>query len=222
MNAVEIAPGRALLQQVSLSLSAVFDAVSPSLVQVRRGGRGLGAGTIVGPGGLLLTSAHVVETRGRVSSTLEAGLSGGRSMDARIVAIDRRHDLALLETGAGHLPALELGDSAALAPGALVLAFGFPYGVDFGATVGSVIGTGAAWAPGEQRVGEWLAAALHLRPGHSGGPMVDTQGRLMGVNAMMSGPDVGVAVPAHIVRTFLADAQAGTRRRHAPDGVTWV
>nr|HMN31215.1 hypothetical protein [Caldilineaceae bacterium] len=62
---------------------------------------------------------------------------------------------------------------------------------------------------------EWLAASLHLRPGHSGGPMIDALGRLVGINTMMNGPDVGVAVPVHVAKHFLKQAdeqrvQAGT------------
>ena len=50
---------------------------------------------------------------------------------------------------------------------------------------------------------EWIAVSLHLRPGHSGGPLVDAHGQLVGVNTMMAGPEVGLAVPVHVVKTFL-------------------
>jgi S1-C subfamily serine protease len=53
---------------------------------------------------------------------------------------------------------------------------------------------------------EWIAVSLHLRPGHSGGPLVDVQGRLVGINTMMAGPEVGLAVPVHVVKTFLRRA----------------
>jgi S1-C subfamily serine protease len=53
---------------------------------------------------------------------------------------------------------------------------------------------------------EWIAVSLHLRPGYSGGPLVDAQSRLVGINTIMAGPDVGLAVPVHIVKAFLREA----------------
>ena len=53
---------------------------------------------------------------------------------------------------------------------------------------------------------EWLMVSLVLRPGNSGGPLVDTSGRLLGVNTIMTGPEVGGAVPVHVVKAFLREA----------------
>ena len=55
----------------------------------------------------------------------------------------------------------------------------------------------------QQPAREWIAVSLELRPGHSGGPLVDDQGRLIGINTMMAGPEVGMAVPVHVVKEFL-------------------
>ncbi|MDX1524089.1 MAG: trypsin-like peptidase domain-containing protein, partial [Anaerolineae bacterium] len=55
---------------------------------------------------------------------------------------------------------------------------------------------------------ELIQVDLQLRPGHSGGPLVDTQGRLVGINTMISGPEVGLAIPVHVVKTFLRQALA--------------
>jgi putative serine protease PepD len=52
---------------------------------------------------------------------------------------------------------------------------------------------------------DWIALSLHMRPGHSGGPLVDAAGRLVGVNTMITGPDVGFAIPVQTVKTFLKD-----------------
>jgi len=69
-------------------------------------------------------------------------------------------------------------------------------------TAGVVIGAGADLP--EMRPGrEWIALNLTLRPGHSGGPLVDTDGRLLGVNTMITGPEVGFAIPVHVVKGFL-------------------
>ena len=58
--------------------------------------------------------------------------------------------------------------------------------------------------PGSGR--DWVMVSLHLRPGHSGGPLVDVKGRLLGMNTMMTGPDIGVAVPVHVIKAFLREA----------------
>ena len=75
-------------------------------------------------------------------------------------------------------------------------------------TAGVVIGVGADLpaAPRLYPGSEWIAVDLHLRPGNSGGPLVDNLGRLVGVNTMMAGPDVGLAVPSHVIKRFLRDA----------------
>ncbi len=59
---------------------------------------------------------------------------------------------------------------------------------------------------------EWLALSLHLRPGHSGGPVVDATGRLVGLNTVMVGPDVGLAVPVHVAKAFLKRALGAQAR----------
>ena len=63
---------------------------------------------------------------------------------------------------------------------------------------------------------EWIAASLHLRPGHSGGPMVDVAGRLIGINTTMNGPDVGVAVPVDVAKRLV---QAVYEKQHRADPV---
>ena len=87
-----------------------------------------------------------------------------------------------------------------------MLALGFPFGVTGGATTGVVIGSGTNLPELANNGREWIAASLHLRPGHSGGSMVDAQGRLVGINTMMNGPDVGMAVPVHVAAAFLKRA----------------
>ena len=199
-----------LLTQFSNDLADVHERVTPSLVQIRRGGRGIGAGSIWTSDGLLLTNAHVVDARGRVAADLSVRLSDGRDLPAEVVAVDPHDDLAALRVAGESFQPIELGDSAALHAGQVVLAFGFPYGVTGGATVGAVIGESDLPQSG-RRGRRWLAASLHLRPGHSGGPMVDAEGRLVGINTMMNGPDVGVAVPVNAAREFLLRVQAGSR-----------
>ena len=80
---------------------------------------------------------------------------------------------------------------------------GHPWGVADAATAGAVIGVGTGFPEIPQSHQEWIAVGLTLRPGHSGGPLVDVQGRLVGINTFRTGPEVGMAVPVHVAKSFL-------------------
>jgi serine protease Do len=200
----------ALLASLNDELAALVEQTLPSLVEVRSGSRGSGAGTIWHGAGLIVTNAHVVAGRGQQPS-LQATLYDGRTLPARLLALDAQLDLAALSVAATGLPAIRLGDSQALRPGQWVLALGHPWGVRGAATAGIVIGEATAHPAGPDQPdlrpeGDWLAVSLHLRPGYSGGALVDEAGRLVGINTMMTGPDVGMAVPVHVARRFLQQA----------------
>jgi serine protease Do len=185
-----------LLQDLDADLAALAAKTQASLVEIHNGRRGHGAGTIWHAEGLIVTNAHVVD-RGSVGVVLP----DGRDLPARVLARDDECDLAALKIDATGLPAIELGDSRALRAGQWVMAMGHPWGVVGAATAGVVIGTGSAFPEGPGR--EAIAVSLHLRPGHSGGPLIDAEGRLVGINVMMQGPDVGLAIPVHVAKNFL-------------------
>ncbi len=178
--------------------AGVVDEVYKSLVQVRNGKRGTGAGTIWHPQGLIVTNAHVA---GR--GPLKVELADGRVFDAEILSVDRDCDLAALRIQADGLPTAQLADSRAVRPGQWVMALGHPWGVVGAATGGVIIGMGRQWPEMPSTRQDWLVVSLHMRPGHSGGPLVDVRGRLLGINTMINGPDVGFAIPSHIVVEFL-------------------
>jgi serine protease Do len=181
-----------------LESADVIDDVLRSLVQVKNGRRGAGAGTIWHPQGLVVTNAHVA---GR--GPLRVELQDGRTLDAEILAVDRERDLAALRIAADGLPTIQLADSRAVRPGQWVMAVGHPYGVVGSATGGVVIGMGRQWPEMPETKRDWIVVGLHMRPGHSGGPLVDARGRLLGINTMINGPEVGFAVPTHVVVEFL-------------------
>lgn len=148
-------------------------------------------------GRVIVTNAHVVQY-----GSLEVILPDERKLPAKVLALDPDHDLAALSINAYGLPTVELGNSRGLQPGHLVFALGHPWGVAGAVSAGPVINVGLP--PEIPRIArEFVQAGLQLRPGHSGGPMVDVQGRLVGINTMITGPEVGLAVPVHVVKDFL-------------------
>ncbi len=190
-----------LLQQLNAEMGELVATARRSLVQVRSGASGIGAGTVWHPDGLIITNAHVVRNR-----SPEVILPDGNVRPARILALDRDRDVAALVVEASRLPAIGLGRSSGLRPGEWVLALGHPWSVPGVATAGVVIGAGADLPDAPDSGQEWIAVSLPLRPGNSGGPLVDAAGRLVGVNTMMVGPEVGMAVPVDAVKGFLKQA----------------
>lgn len=195
-----------LVDQLNGALSDAMESVRDALVQVQVPGRGGGAGIVWRDDGLIVTNAHVV---GR--GPAEVVLRDGRLLQARLVARSRRLDLAVLSIDApGDAPGLHaapIGDSMALRAGELVFALGHPFGVAGAVTSGVVIGLEpdgpAAHRPDGER--EWLVVHMRLRPGNSGGPVLDARGRVVGISTIMAGPDMGMAVPSHVVAAFLGE-----------------
>jgi serine protease Do len=205
------------LQQINADAAALNARVLDSLVQINNGQRGVGAGAIWRSDGLIMTNAHVILGRsGQVSSHLSVTLRDGRELPARLIAYDTALDLAALQVDARDLLAIEIGDSRYLHAGDIVFALGFPWGVKGGATSGVVIGSGAELPEIGDSKREWVAASLHLRPGHSGGPMVNSQGKVIGINTMMNGPEVGIAIPAHVAEAFLHTVAVQTHQAVSP------
>jgi len=178
----------------------MVDGVLRSVVQVRDSARGARAGTILHNDGLIITNAHVAR-----GGALQVALYDGRVLNATVIARDDKRDLAALSIEANDLPTIPLGNSAELQPGQWVMALGHPWGVMNATTGGVLIGVGKNLPelPGMRQ--DWVVADLHLRPGNSGGPMVDVAGRLIGVNTLMTGPSVGVAVSVDAAKQFLRD-----------------
>jgi S1-C subfamily serine protease len=189
-----------LLEQLNVEMSTTIERVRPSLVEIANGGGGIGAGTIWHSEGLIVTNAHVVGRR-----NLRVTLADGRSVSARLLAHDAALDLAALKVDAADLAAIELGRSKRLQPGQWVLALGHPWGVRGAVTAGVVIGLGPH-PEGIMGQRNLIQVNLPLRPGHSGGPLIDAHGRLVGINTMMNGPEVGLAVPVHEAKSFLRNA----------------
>jgi serine protease Do len=198
-----------LLNNINQTMTTLIQTVQQSVVRIGNGRSGFGAGTIWHSDGLILTNAHVVQRR----RSPEVTLADGRTFPAQLLAYDESVDLAALYIAANQLPTIELGHSRQLKTGDWVVAVGHPWGVIGAASWGTVIAVGQ---PLEQNgyAGELVQLGIQLRPGHSGGPLVDGNGRLVGINTMISGPQVGLAVPVDIAKKFLQEKMGSRATAH--------
>ncbi|MFW6175143.1 MAG: S1C family serine protease [Chloroflexota bacterium] len=190
------------LQALHRAAADIAETLTPAIVEVRSGA-GSGAGTIWHEDGLILTNAHVLR-----AGPPQVRLHDGRALPARVLAEDATRDLAALAVDARGLPTVDLGESgpATLRPGQWVMALGHPFGVRSSATTGVVISAGSDWPGLPAGGGAWLVVSLPLRPGHSGGPVLDSQSKVIGINTMITGPKTGVAVPVNVAKLFLKKA----------------
>jgi S1-C subfamily serine protease len=187
-------------QQINSGMDNLVYRLRHSVVHVSNGADGQGSGIVWTEDGLIVTNAHVMR-----HDVVQATLWDGRTLPARLLAYDQGYDLALLAVRARGLEAIPLGSANDLRPGAWVAAMGFPWGVPDGLTAGVVIGVGRH--PGITHYpGDLVKVSFHLRPGHSGGPLVNSRGELVGINTMIAGPEVGLAIPVHIAKAFVHQA----------------
>jgi serine protease Do len=239
------------LSDLSKSLEDLAQRVSPSVVQIFVTGyaapddsagtssgdpvleRGSGSGVIVDADGYIVTNAHVVENATRIEVELPAASTGedtgrsilgrrGRTVGAQVVAIDEETDIAVIKVVATKLPVLPLGDSDALRPGQLVLAFGSPLGLSSSVTMGVVSAVARQLTPEDPMI--YIQTDAPINPGNSGGALVDTEGRLVGINTLIfsqsgGSEGIGFAAPSNIVRNVVAQITKFGRVRRGEIGV---
>jgi len=169
----------------------------------------LGSGIIVSEDGYILTNNHVVE--GADKDGVEVALSDGKTKyTAKVVGTDPRTEVALLKVEATGLPAITLADSDKLEVGDLVLAVGNPFGVGQSVTKGIISALGRANLPGGPvtEYEDFIQTDAPINQGNSGGPLVDAQGRLIGINTFIASPSgasagVGFAIPVNLAKSVM-------------------
>jgi len=165
------------------------------------------------PDGYLLTNAHVV---GRAAS-VKIGLPDGSTHEGNVVGTDPATDLAVVHIDGAHLPAAELGTSSKLRVGQLVVAIGNPLGFSFTVSAGVVSALGRTLRAQDGRLMDAIIQSdVALNPGNSGGPLVDSQARVVGINTavILGAQGLSFSVPVDTARWVLAELmQHGRVRR---------
>jgi len=198
-----------VLNDFSAAVTAVVDVVTPAVVSliVKSGQgktlrQGAGSGVIIAPDGYILTNSHVVHDAVKIDATLD----DGRTLDACLIGEDPATDLAVIRVLASGLPFSALGDSSKLHVGQLVIAVGNPMGFDSTVSQGIISSLGRSLRSIDGRLIEnVIQHTAPLNPGNSGGPLVDSRGRVLGINtaiiAMAQG--IGFAIPSRTAEFVL-------------------
>jgi len=195
--------------------------------------RGSGSGVILDSDGYIVTNAHVVENAHRIQvqvatqppdddkhhSVLRAH---ARLLTARLIAIDEETDLAVIKVEAKGLPTLDFADSDQVHPGQLVLAFGSPMGLNSTVTLGVISAIARQLEPDDAMI--YLQTDAPINPGNSGGPLVNVDGKVVGINTLIlsqSGGNegLGFAAPSNIVRNVFDQIRKYGRVRRGEIGV---
>jgi serine protease Do len=164
---------------------------------------GIGSGVIISPDGYILTNNHVIAGADTITVAL---VEGKEKYTAKLVGADEKSDLAVLKIDAEKsLPAIMLGDSDKVEVGDVVLAVGNPFGV--GQTVTSGIVSARGRGVGLADYEDFIQTDASINPGNSGGALVDTHGRLIGINTAILSPNggnlgIGFAVPVNLAKNI--------------------
>ncbi|MGQ9615003.1 MAG: S1C family serine protease [Spirochaetota bacterium] len=217
-----------LLDAYSRAVTGVVERVEPSVVAINVARRdktvegeleGSGSGVIIAPDGFILTNNHVVENVSRV----EAKLTDGRVIPARVLGADPSTDLAVVRAMADGLPVAELGDSSGLRVGQLVIAIGNPLGFQGTVSTGVISALGRSLRSRDGRlIEDVIQTDAALNPGNSGGPLVDTRGRVIGINTAMifMAHGISFAIPINTAKWVVGELVTHGRVRRAYFGVS--
>jgi S1-C subfamily serine protease len=185
--------------------------------------RGQGSGFIIDRDGIILTNAHVVDRADKVTVILK----DGRSLEGKVQGVDPVTDLAVVKIkGAKNLPIAQLGDSDIVKVGDWAIAVGNPFGLDNTVTLG-IVSTlkraSAAVGMTDKRL-DFIQTDAAINPGNSGGPLLDAQGRVIGINTAIRADAMGIgfAIPINKAKTISTQLARGEKVAHPYLGVQMV
>ncbi|MBN2006580.1 MAG: trypsin-like peptidase domain-containing protein [Anaerolineae bacterium] len=227
----------ASLQELQSRFTSVYKTTSPSVVNITNRSyaygifgqvipqEGSGSGFVYDTEGHIVTNYHVIEN----AEELLVTFSTGQVYTAKVVGADPMNDLAVLHIEAeGTLPApLALGNSDALEVGQFVLAIGNPFGLEQTLTTGVISALGRVIESEEGFIGEAIQTDAAINPGNSGGPLLDLEGRIVGVNSQIISPSgasagIGFAVSVNTVKRVVSQLIARGYYPHPWMGVEMV
>ncbi len=180
-----------------------------------------GSGIIMSPDGFILTNAHVVKNahsvkvqmnvRAEVEAREQGDRSYNRPINGTLIGVDRDTDLAVIKIDKTNLPYLVFGNSDELKQGQIVLALGNPLGLDNSVSLGVVSAVARQIKPDDPMV--YVQTDAPINPGNSGGPLVDAEGRVMGINTFIltqsgGSEGIGFAIPSNIAREVYRQLKA--------------
>ena len=174
--------------------------------------RSTGSGVVLSADGFIMTNSHVVQNARKIRVRLvglehEERLNGGSAqrgmLEAKLIGLDRLTDLALIKINQPNLPFLQLADSTDLKQGQIVLAFGSPLGLENSVSMGVVSAVARQLDQDSPMI--YIQTDAAINPGNSGGPLVDVDGRVVGLNTFIltqsgGSEGIGFAIPSNIVR----------------------
>jgi len=229
----EVKPPPVSLGELSVSLESLVNRVRPSVVQIFSTGyvtadetdssntaallsrqRSTGSGIILSDDGFIVTNAHVVLGARRIQVRISMALRTGRTstfepevklLDAKLIGMDREMDVAVIKIDRAGLPHLPFGNSDGVRQGELVMAFGTPRGLEGSVSMGIVSSTSRELHPDDFLA--YIQTDAPINPGNSGGPLIDAQGRVVGINTFIlsesgGSEGLGFAIPSNIVSTI--------------------
>ncbi len=167
--------------------------------------RSLGSGFFISKKGFIVTNNHVVENADKIQVILKSG----KEYDAEIVGRDPNTDIALIKvTAKDDFPVVTLGNSAELKVGQWVVAIGSPFGLEHTVTAGIVSAKGRVIGSGPYD--DFIQTDASINPGNSGGPLIDMQGKVVGINTAIiaGGQGIGFAIPIDLAGGIIEQLQA--------------
>ncbi len=211
-----------LLDAYSRSVADAVEMVGPAVCRVETPSErraGLGSGVVISSDGLVVTNSHVVGQ----ANTVRVMVPDGSTAEARVLGRDPDTDIALLRANSNFTAVADLGDSKSLRRGQIAIAIGNPLGFDWTVTTGVVSAVGRSMRASTGRlIDDIIQTDAALNPGNSGGPLIATNGKVVGINtAVISGAQgIAFAVAANTARFVVSEIMRHGRVRRAFVGIS--